>query len=65
MKPQREKAIEIFDKFYDIPVNWDTAKDCARIVVEEIILAIDWHEFETPNKQLDFWNGVLKEIDNL
>ena len=38
---------------------------CAKITVNEIIDAIDWHEFEAPNKQIEYWNEVLKEIDNL
>jgi hypothetical protein len=79
MKPQ-EKAKELLDKFIDFAYDeyhecaaqWElneaskrNAKECAKIAVNEIICAIDWHEFETPNKELEFWNEVLKEIDNL
>ena len=69
MKPQRnekakDEAYRIFLRFYG-DVTYGTSKQCAKIAVKEIISAIDWHEFETPNKQLEFWNGVLKEIYNL
>jgi len=50
----KEKAEELVDKF-----NYESkhylmldAKQCALIAVDEIIGAIDWHEFETPNKEL-------------
>jgi hypothetical protein len=37
----------------------------ALIAVEEIIEAIDWHEFEQPNEEYDYWNEVKKEIEKL
>jgi hypothetical protein len=40
-------------------------KQCALIAVDEIIDAIDWHEFETPNKEINYWLDVRKEINNL
>jgi uncharacterized protein (DUF169 family) len=68
MTPQ-EKAKELVEKYYQSNLNYwfnkNTSKKCAKIAVQEIISAIDWHEFETPNKELEFWNEVLKEIDNL
>jgi hypothetical protein len=33
--------------------------------VEEITKAIDWHEFEQPNKEYDYWNEVKQEIEKL
>jgi len=66
MTPQ-EKAQELVDKF-----NYESkhylmldAKQCALIAVDEIIGAIDWHEFETPNKELTYWQQVKHEINNL
>ncbi len=41
------------------------AKECAKRCVDEIISSIDWHEFETPNKELDYWNAVKNEISLL
>ncbi len=40
-------------------------KECATICVDEIISSIDWHEFETPNKQFEYWNVVKNEISLL
>lgn len=73
----KEKAIELFDGFYQrLPLEenvmkecgydiWHEAKQCALIAVDEIIDAIDWHEFEVPNMQLKFWFNVKKVIENL
>jgi hypothetical protein len=41
------------------------SKQCALIAVDEIISAIDWHEFETPNKELIYWQQVKHEIQKL
>lgn len=73
----KEKAIQIINRFkkieielretYDdcVTMNIDDAKQCALIAVEEIIDAIDWHDYETPNKEFDFWQEVKTEIEKL
>jgi hypothetical protein len=38
------------------------AKECALVSVNEIMHVIDWHEFETPNEELNYWNEVKQEI---
>lgn len=43
----------------------EAAKQCALIAVDEIISAIDWHEFETPNKEIEYWQEVKTEIQKL
>ena len=43
---------------------WEQAKQCALIAVDEIIDAIDWHEYEVPNDQLKFWFEVKREIES-
>lgn len=63
----KEKAKELIDKF-DKAVNTHTntpLKKCALIAVDEIFNNIDWHEFETPNKHLEYWEQVKQEINNL
>ena len=57
----KEKARELIQSFSDA----STLKQCATIAVNEIIDAIDWHEYETPNKQLNYWLDVRKHIQNL
>ena len=67
MTPQ-EKANELVNKYLvstPIVFHIDDAKKCALIAVNEIIEAIDWHEYETPNKQINYWLDVRKEISNL
>jgi hypothetical protein len=57
----KEKAKELIEDFNDAL----TVKNCAIITVNHIIHVIDWHEFETPNTELDYWNEVKKEIKKL
>ena len=45
--------------------DWDYDKQCALIAVDQIINAIDWHEFETPNKEIEYWNEVKNEMQKL
>jgi hypothetical protein len=54
--------------FCDVPctmLNLSEAKQCALICVDEILNAIDWHEYEHPNDIVNYWQEVKKEIENL
>jgi hypothetical protein len=75
MTPE-EKALSIVNTSRMILMDEDT--DCgneilctsiaiknALVAVNEIIQAIDWNEYETPNKELNYWLEVRKEINNL
>ena len=67
MTPQ-EKAKELVDKFMPHSSgnsNNNEAKQCALIAVDEIIDAVDWHEFEVPNDVLHFYFEVKREIEKL
>ena len=68
----KEKAEELVDKYRNTIMSFlsDNMKDmnakkCALIAVDEIIDAIDWHEYEVPNDQLKFWLEVKQEIEKL
>jgi hypothetical protein len=77
MRPSpKEKAKEIFDKFYILLSDADSdisqeclvsilSKKCAIIEVDEILDAIDWHVFETPNVEIEYWNEVKIEIEKM
>jgi len=63
----KERAVELFKKFYCMPNNsksriknieFDTAKKCALIAVEEIIKETDWTE-------ASYWKEVKQEIEKL
>lgn len=72
MTPE-EKAKELVDKFARIDGYQDSIdlskceyeKQCALIAVDEIIEAIEWHEYETPNKEIRYWQLVKQEIEKL
>lgn len=72
----KEKAIELIEKFlpevrgadrynYNLEdMNIFIAKKCAIIAIEEICDAINWHEFEPPNEEWDYWNKVKLEVEH-
>ena len=62
----KEKAKELFDKFYDLPIIYAQAKDCALIAVDEI-LNDDWYitSFDEMIERKKYWEQVKQEIDNL
>lgn len=70
MTPQ-EKALKLYDIYMDEMIEKEAyfvesaAKQCALLAVDEIISAIDWHEFETPNKEIEYWQEVKTEIEKL
>jgi hypothetical protein len=66
----KEKAKELVDKLaridgYQDSIDLSTCLDeieYALIAVDEILQAIDWHKFETPNVEIDFWQEVKNEL---
>lgn len=68
----QEKAKELYDKFHFVLPSYSdegqqehkSAKECALIAVDEIINAIDWHDYDSPNEEWGYWNEVKQEIQN-
>ena len=70
MSNPQEKAKELALKFHEgdllfDDLSWNQAKQCALIAVDEILEAIDWHEFEYPNEHFEYWHEVKDEINKL
>lgn len=62
----KEKAEQLVAKFDGVGLQMrNEAIACALIAVDEIMKAIDWHEFETPNEVFNYWNRVKLEIQRL
>ena len=61
----KEKAEELYVGYWYLTNDSRIAKQCAIIAVDEIMHVIDWHEFETPNEELNYWNKVKEEIQKL
>jgi hypothetical protein len=62
-----EKAKELVDKFdnameFYTPARY--AKQCALIAVDEIIIALNYHQWQN-TKQIDYFIEVRKEINLL
>ena len=60
----REKALEIVIKmqFQKEPLMFEQAKQCALIVVDELIYS---HSQDTTDNQYYFWQEVKQEIEKL
>jgi len=61
----KEKAKELVEKFYDLPIIHVTAKDCALIVCEVIIddALNDWcANAPNINQTIEYWQEVKTEI---
>ncbi len=79
MKTAKRKAQELIDKYlphtqwwdyyWDVEIKKETrikkAKEMAIICVNEILKAIDWHAFEVPNDDINYWEEVLTELNSL
>lgn len=77
----KEYANELFLQMYDnvqdttagmfeedvpyIDIRFRAAKGAALIAVDEILIAIDWHQLEVPNEQIEFYEQVKSEIEKL
>jgi hypothetical protein len=42
--------------------NYNNAKECALILVDEILEEIDWHITDIPHNQISYWQEVKQEI---
>lgn len=60
----KEKSQDLYGKMR-IDLAPILAKQCALIAVDEIIEAIDWHYYETPNNEIQYWEEVKQEIEKL
>jgi hypothetical protein len=71
----QEKAKELITKYnnsydkanetYTVYQSIEESHRCALIAVDEILEAIDWHEFEYPNEEFEYWHAVKGEINKL
>jgi hypothetical protein len=63
----KEKAKELIEKYQFVCIQNYTSmhevKRCVLIAIDEICEAIDWHEFDHPNEEWDYWNRVKKEVE--
>jgi len=61
----KEEAEELVSRMHNCGgygFEIEYAIDCALIAVDMIEQAIDWHEFETPNKEIEYWKEVENEL---
>lgn len=58
----KEKAIQLYNKFYGIPLYIKTLKECCHITVDEILQA---DMFMMTEEQEKYWESVKEEINKL
>ena len=64
----KEKAIELVGNFADIKLYGGlkvVAKNCALIVVDEVLNSIDFATMLNGTDDYNYWQQVKKEIENL
>lgn len=63
----REKAEKIVVKFIKKNMVFGEAKQCATIVVKEVISEVDMYFFSSFEKldRIDYWKKVIEEIDKM
>lgn len=62
----KTKAISLVKKFYvDAIIPFETSKNCALILVNEILEEIDWHITDVPHNEISYWQEVKQEIQKL
>lgn len=54
------KFLEIINDGQDDEILFRQLNMCVDIVINEILDAIDWHEFEVPNKEIEYWQETKK-----
>ena len=55
----KEKAQELYNKFYGIPLYIKNVKQCCHIAIDEIL------GYMGADRGYEFWNEVKQEIDKL
>ena len=60
-----EKAVQLYRYYIDYTQGHYNCKQCCLIAVDEILEAIDWHNFEVPNDEIWYWQEVKQEIEKL
>ena len=69
--PPKEKAIQLYNKFYGVPLYVKTVKECCHIAVDEIIetLNYDIRDLDVRGSVLIdliiYWRQVKEEIEKL
>jgi hypothetical protein len=62
----KTKAISLVKKFYvDAIIPFEASKNCALILVNEILEEIDWHITDVPHNEISYWQEVKQEIQKL
>lgn len=62
----KNKAISLVKKFYvDAIIPFEASKNCALILVNEILEEIDWHITDVPHNEISYWQEVKQEIQKL
>lgn len=56
----KEKAKQLYSKFYGIPLYIKTVKECCYIAIDEMIEQLDSAGLYT-----SYWNEVKKEVENI
>jgi hypothetical protein len=60
-----EKANQIYNKFYGIPLYIKTIKESCNIMIDEIMQEHFYVDTEYSNRRLEYWAQVKDEIKKI
>jgi hypothetical protein len=65
----KEKAEELFGKFYELPMTHETAKQCSLIAVDEILKSVSINKVlyltDMTYQIYTYWSKVKDELEKL
>ncbi len=61
----KDKAIQLYNKFYGIPLYVLSVKQCCYILIDEILFALKYDMNDPTSASIKYWSEVKKEIENL
>lgn len=64
MTLEKQESLRLINLFSNVGLQTRSeGVECAKLCVDEIINAIDWHDYEVPNKDIEYWQKVKKAIE--
>ena len=61
----KEKAIELHNKFYSIPLYVKNVKQCCYITINEILFALKYEMNDPTSASIRYWSEVKEEIGKI
>ena len=61
----KEKAQELYNKFYGVPLYIKNVKQCCYIAIDEILFALKYDMNDPTSASIRYWSEVKEEIGKI